>query len=108
MLDNSGLFEDTSSNKIDFHNTSTSNVVNMNSMFHKCHATFLDLSNFNTSNVKIMRNMFSHCYVISLDLSNFDTTNIRVMCNMFWCYNGSIKATDNNILATYNFGMVID
>ena len=117
-----GIFQRTHFTKIDFHNTDTSSVKNMNSMFaycdaksldlsnfnifnventgdmfFKCHATSLDLSSFNTSNVKDMRGMFAYCDAKSLDLSNFNTSNVECMNNMFFrCYAEFINLSSFN------------
>ena len=78
-----GLFKNTKFTKIDFHNTSTSNISDMRNMFWNCHATSLDLSSFDTSSVENMWGMFNDCYATSLDLSSFDTSNVEDMENMF-------------------------
>ena len=66
-------------------NFNTSNVTNMNRMFHNCSSlTSIDLSSFNTSKVANMEYMFRNCSSLtSLDLSSFNTSNITIMSQMF-------------------------
>ncbi|EAE8309329.1 BspA family leucine-rich repeat surface protein [Listeria monocytogenes] len=68
---------------LDLSNFDTSNVTNMNGMFHNSAATSLDLSSFDTSNVTTMSNMFRDSAATSLDVSNFDTNNVNNMHDMF-------------------------
>ena len=87
IIDNgNGLFRNyISCNTIDVDIFDTSNVTDMQNMFHSCGGlTTLDVSNFNTSKVTDMRNMFEYCnQLATLDLSNFDTTNVENMSYMF-------------------------
>ena len=71
--------------ELDLSNFDTSNVTNMQSMFHGMSSlTSLNLSNFDTSKVTNMEGMFyGVSNLISLDLSNFDTSKVTNMRNMF-------------------------
>ena len=66
-------------------NLNTSNVTNMEGMFHVCYElTELNLSNFDTENVINMKLMFQSCRKLAkLNLSNFDTNNVTNMEDMF-------------------------
>ncbi len=70
---------------IDLHNADTSNVTNMQKMFHRCSKLkTLDVSSFDTSNVTNMQEMFLGCSDLeTLDLSGFDTSNVTNMHGMF-------------------------
>ena len=87
-------------------NFNTSNVTNMDGMFHGCSSlTSLDLSNFNTSNVTKMCSMFQVCSSLtSLDLSSFNTSNVMCMCYMF-CNCPSLTSLD---LGSFNTSNVSD
>ena len=84
-------------------NFNTSNVTNMDGMFHGCSSlTSLDLSNFNTSNVTKMCSMFQVCSSLtSLDLSSFNTSNVMCMCYMF-CNCPSLTSLDLGSFNTSN------
>ena len=88
--DSTGLFSDyTAIKHITFNNIDTSNVTNMNSMFHNCGSlSLLDLSKFNTSKVTDVVSMFSYCVSLySINLSTFNTENVTKMTGMFAeCY----------------------
>ena len=87
QLDNTysnGLFQEADFTSINFHNTDTSNVTNMEYMFYDCKAQTLDLSSFDTSNVTNMSSMFSICQAKTINLSNFDTSNVTDMKYMFY------------------------
>ena len=64
----------------------TSNVKNMNGMFHECSSLrVLDLRSFDTSNVQCMSLMFKDCSSLAaLNLSSFDTSKVQDMSWMFW------------------------
>ena len=78
-----GLFQDTDFTSIDFHNTDTSNVTNMERMFFRCKAQTIDLSSFDTSNVTNMEHMFWNCRAQAIDLSSFNTKHVKYMSSMF-------------------------
>ena len=63
----------------------TSDITNMNAMFHSCDSLIsLDVSNWDTTNVTSMYFMFSGCRALtSLDASNWVTTNVNTMTYMF-------------------------
>jgi surface protein len=63
----------------------TSNVKNMNNMFHGCESLEeLILSNWDTSNVEEMQEMFKECRNLhTLELINFDMNNVRETREMF-------------------------
>ena len=70
----------------------TSNIENMNSMFHNCNALkTLDVSKFNTSKVTDMghmfdlsdRSWFEEYELKTLDVSNWDTSKVTNMSYMF-------------------------
>ena len=64
----------------------TSNVKNMNGMFHECSSLrVLDLRSFDTSKVQCMSLMFKDCSSLTtLNLSSFDTSKVQDMSWMFW------------------------
>ncbi|MCR5020130.1 BspA family leucine-rich repeat surface protein [Ruminococcus sp.] len=70
---------------IDLHNADTSNVTNMQKMFHRCSKLkTLDVSSFKTRNVTNMQSMFYECSDLdTLDVSSFDTSNVTDMSSMF-------------------------
>ena len=70
---------------IDIKNLNTSEVIDMNHMFHQCYSIVdLDLSHFITNNVKNMNGLFSWCTEIKkLDLSSFNTEKVEDMSGMF-------------------------
>ena len=61
----------------------SSEVTNMQNMFHNSKATSLDLTNFDTSNVTNMQFMFQSSSAEAFDLSSFDTSNVTNMSYMF-------------------------
>ena len=85
-------------------NLNTSEVTDMNGMFHSCSAlTSLDLSGWDTGNVTNMSFMFSGCALTSLDLSKWDTGNVTYMYDMF-----SGCALTSLDLSGWDTGNVID
>lgn len=70
---------------IDLSHFNTTKVVNMSGMFNWCTSLeAIDLSHFNTRNVTDMSFMFSYCKSITnLDLSSFNTSNVTNMLSMF-------------------------
>ena len=72
--------------EIDLTSFDTSNVNEMQSMFHNCFSltSIIFSDNFKTSNVESMAYMFCGCFNLKeLDLSNFVTTNVTNMRIMF-------------------------
>jgi len=86
---------------INLSNTSTYNVVNMNSMFAECSSLIdLDLSSFSALNARDISFMFSKCSsLINLDLSNFNTSNVTKMIKMFF------ECSSLAILDLHNFNI---
>ena len=65
-------------------NVDTSNVTDMEWMFHSSKITTVDLSQWNTSNVFSMRDMFWDSKLTSVgDLSQWNTSNVTNMIDMF-------------------------
>ena len=79
------LFYSSLAREINFIKFTRKDIINMNSMFKKCHnLTKINLSKLNTENVTDMGNMFSECSKLEeLDVSNFNTSNVENMYKMF-------------------------
>lgn len=74
----------------------TSNVVNMEGMFHGCkNLTKLDINKWNTSRVTNMANMFQECErLVSLNLNQWDTSKVT---NTSWMFFGCVDLTGLSI-----------
>lgn len=65
----------------------TSNVTNMRTMFYHCVNFTGDLSRWNVSKVEDMSHMFESCYDFESDLSNWEIKNLKKLNSMFFdCY----------------------
>ena len=96
-----GLFSNTHFLSIDFHNTNTSNVTDMSSMFSYCKAKTIDLSSFDISNVTDMDFMFSYCEADAINISSFNSSEVTSMQSMFEYCHATIECQDERIMREY-------
>ena len=82
----SKMFSNCSLKKIEFDNSNTINVIEMNEIFDGCkNLREINIANFNTENVKNMSCMFYDCNLLkNINISNFNTNNVFDMRCMFY------------------------
>ena len=82
----SKMFSNSSLKTIDFYNSNTINVIEMNEMFDSCkNLKEINISNFNTEKVRNMSCMFYDCNSLEkINISNFVTNNVIDMRCMFY------------------------
>lgn len=87
---------------VDFGNSDTSQVTNMDAMFYECSSlTELNLNYFDTSQVKTMMSMFYGCSGLTeLNLDNFNTSQVTDMRSMFNGCSGLTKLNLNHFDTT--------
>ncbi len=84
----SDMFREAANFNMDLNNWNTSNVTNMNQMFHLQHTSPKkfngNISNWDTANVRHMISMFKDAQLFNQDIGNWDTGNVIYMNNMFY------------------------
>ena len=92
--------------KVNFNNFDTSKVEKMNSLFHGCSKLkeITGINKFNTTKVNNMEEMFLYCKELEyLDLSNFDTSNVE---NMYSLFSGCSKLKEIKGINKFNTSKV--
>ena len=78
------FFDCTDFNPQDIGSWDTSNVTNMQYMFHGCASFNQPLNTWDTSKVEDMYGMFTYCSSFNQPLNNWDTSNVTAMSGMFF------------------------